>query len=254
MQVITRCCGGGAAGGSAGTVAVLATPGLKVYWKLDETSGLVAADQSGNGFDGAYTAAGMSIGQPAVMDGTSFLFANSGFFGFNWAGGPNSTVELSGAGIPPQSGNKVSVSMGIRTTQAAAESPVFFTGSGGTTVVPFVGLAMGPGGVVQWSVADNGGVNHDLLGATSIRDGGDHYISGAYDGVTQSIFVDGNLDASAALAITVNPVATGYINVNGRRIGAQIYDHGYTGYADEVSYYAGALTLAQHQAQRSAFG
>ena len=46
------------------TVAAQTT--LVAHYKLDETSGTVAADSSGNGNDGVYTGAGVTLGQAGI--------------------------------------------------------------------------------------------------------------------------------------------------------------------------------------------
>lgn len=55
---------------------VLATvPGPLVRWKLDEVSGTVAADASGNGRTGTIPASGVTKGKPGLLNGgSSFLF------------------------------------------------------------------------------------------------------------------------------------------------------------------------------------
>lgn len=47
------------------------TSGPLVYYKLDETSGMVAADSSGNGNDGTYTG-GVTLGQETLVEGEPF--------------------------------------------------------------------------------------------------------------------------------------------------------------------------------------
>jgi hypothetical protein len=51
------------------------------YYKLDEVSGTVAVDSSGNGVNGTYVGSGTSLGQPGLLtgdSGTSVLFNGSG--------------------------------------------------------------------------------------------------------------------------------------------------------------------------------
>lgn len=45
---------------------ILATSGIKAYWRLDETSGSIASDETGNGYDGAYQG-NVSIDQPGLI-------------------------------------------------------------------------------------------------------------------------------------------------------------------------------------------
>ena len=55
-------------GGYASKVLATAPANLLAYWKLDETSGTVAADSSGNGRDGAYS--GVDLGGATFVDGS----------------------------------------------------------------------------------------------------------------------------------------------------------------------------------------
>ena len=54
--------GGGRATGPAVVAAAILARSPIAYWKLDETSGAVAADSSGNGRNGAYSASGLTLG------------------------------------------------------------------------------------------------------------------------------------------------------------------------------------------------
>jgi len=54
--------GAGRAAGPAVVAAAILARSPIAYWKLDETSGAVAADSSGNGRDGAYSASGLTLG------------------------------------------------------------------------------------------------------------------------------------------------------------------------------------------------
>ncbi len=225
--------------------------GLFLYWKLDELGDTTttAADSSGNGRDGTYdpdTGTAIQVGLTGLADGTSFRFTKSGHFGFNWDGGPNAAVLWSGAYT---NATKISVECWVKTTQAAASSPYFVNTGGGTTAAPLADIYLDSStGQAVFAVQSSGGA-HTVTGATVINDGVTHYVVGTYDGADINLYVDGVLDATAAMALGLNGLGGSIvINACGRHIGSQIWDHGFTGTLDEWAFYRNvALTLSEVQ-------
>lgn len=232
-------------------LAVLHPGGLVLYWKFDESAGaLTAIDSSGNGRSGDQAASGMTTGVAGLADGNANTYARSGFFGHNWDGGPNATTQYRGTFTQT---TEVSAVLWIKTTQAGGGRPYVFNSSGGNTSVPFADLVINAGGTIDW-VIQAPGSSHTLTGVTVVNDGVKHMIAGIYDGVTMELYVDNVLDASVAMGLGLDTLTGGGITIvcNGRRIGDQIWDNGYTGTADEVAFYTLALTAAEISAMFTA--
>jgi len=76
------------------TPAEPSNAGLVAHWKLDETSGLVAADSSGNGNDGTLTAMVGTEWTTGVLDGALEFDAEENYISIP-VGGPYSTFTVS---------------------------------------------------------------------------------------------------------------------------------------------------------------
>jgi hypothetical protein len=68
------------------------------YWRLDETSGLVAHDSSGNGYNATLPASGITYGQPGAIVGdtdTSMLFSSTATLALPYTLNPSTWTALS---------------------------------------------------------------------------------------------------------------------------------------------------------------
>jgi len=242
--------------GSPYEEVILARTDLRIYWKLDEIGGTTAFDSSGNGLHGTFSATGMSIQQPALADGYAFSFTNAGRFGHNWDGTPDSVVQINEAAVPAPTGNHLSIETWIKTTQGGGADPYWLSLSGSATFAsPLAFIHLTAAGKAIWSVYDEFGTEHTVTSATTVNDGVRHQVGATYDGTTISIYVDGALDGTTASAFNLYPVggsATRIMTVAGRQLGAAIWQSGYTGVADEISYYTGTLTAADYAASWAA--
>src|SRR5205814_3559395 len=88
-----------------------------------------------------------------------------------------------------------------------------------------------------------------LSGTTSIADGKWHHVAATWDGTVAKIYVDGRVDASAAIARTHPFTSRTFITIGGDPFGTFL-----RGALDEVAMYDRALgeaQIAQHYAMRT---
>jgi hypothetical protein len=219
---------------------ILATSGLVLYWKLDETGGTVVAD-SANSYDGVYVGA-PTLGVPPLADVTAVTLDGS----------VPQTAELNT--WPNQiAGINANGQMSVECWVKSAVTPggmfvVSDTQSAGGRYFQFGSDFFGK---PRWTIFGDDASGHTLTGVTSLTDGVKHHVVGTFDGVTMNVYVDGVLDA------TVNPAMGGFPlagDNHGFWVGARWaqgigYDIAYTGTIDEVALYVLAMdaaTVAAH--------
>jgi fibronectin type 3 domain-containing protein len=197
---------------------VLSTPGLVSYWRLDETSGTTAHDQT-SGNPGTYTGS-YTLNQPGALANDS---DPSAAFAGGYVDVPNS----------PSIQNLGSVTL---------EAWVYWTGSGEQFI-------MTKGGV-QWDLEVYGGRLTAQIGPTFIQDtqpfpqNSWQYVAMTYDGTTLSIYRNGTLVASSAVAAPPSTTADLFIGHY-----PVIPSGNWTGRIDEPAVYNTALpatTIQNH--------
>ena len=157
-------------------------------WELDETSGSVASDGSGNGNDGNVRG-GVVMGVPG-HDGTAFDFHASG----SWV-----EVPSSGSLSPGTADFTVSAWVNLDTTPGSGQSyDVVRKGVGGTDGGEF-DLQIVNHGYVRCIAKDSSGEEGSVRGpSVSVADGQWHQLSCARSGSTWAATVDGTTVATRA--------------------------------------------------------
>lgn len=221
---------------------ILTTPGLVLYWKLDETSGVVVTD-SLDSHDGVYVGA-PTLGVPPLADVKAITLD----------GTVPQTAELNvwpATIMGIQANGQMTIESWIKTTAVAGGYvAVSDTQDAGGRFFQFGVDGLGR---PRFSIFGTDASGHTVTGVTSLVDGANHHFVGTFDGTALSVWVDGVLDA------TVNPAMGGFplaaLN-HGFWVGARWtqglgYDNPYTGTVDEIALYDTALdatTIAQHNA------
>ena len=203
------------------------------YWRLDETSGTVAADASGNGHDGTI-GAGVSLGQlPLVGGGTSMRFPGTG-----------PIVRVANFGQLVQN--------------STAGQTLEFWADPDPADTEWIAVGLAPSGADEiqrygdgtgyWSTFRTS----RLAGLPTRTSGVHHFVITRQPGVGWKLYVDGALASSTTDAGTFGVSAD-------LRIGfgdTPYTTRNFTGRIDEVAVYNGALSasriLAHYQAAQAA--
>jgi hypothetical protein len=156
--------------------------GLVGEWKLDETSGTIAYDSSGNGNDGVYLGGVLlAASSPVPVDGAvaAVFDGNNDYVSI----ADSSDFDVTG---PITVATWINVSSFTKTWQAIftkGDSAWRLSRNGNTNTIHFACT-----GLSQFRVDGSIDVNNGLW----------HHIAGVYDGSTLMLYVDGQLDASVA--------------------------------------------------------
>ena len=193
-----------------------APPDLVGWWKLDETSGLIAADASGNGNDGTLKgdpqwAAGM-LGGAIELDGTGDY------------------VDC-GAGDPLNLTDEVTIAcwMKVRTFTKAWQTIV---GKGDNYQLE----RNSQDDVVNFYIGTPG--RRTGPGVTNVNDGEWHHVAGTYDGAAMRLYIDGTLDKEAPNSGPLSPDGDPlYMGES-----AQWPNRHFDGWIDDVRVFGGVLT------------
>ncbi|MEN6384340.1 MAG: LamG-like jellyroll fold domain-containing protein [Phycisphaerales bacterium] len=214
--------------------------GIVAYWKLDETSGSIAYDSSGNGHDGEVIVNGEPGGTPAWTTGQV-----------------NGAISLGGSGDYIYCGSgewadfteEMSVSVWIKCRFDAAFQSIVTKGDSSWRL--FRDSVSGDSNNASFTLTDVGPVASGSTGP--VGDDQWHQVVGTFDGVTQCIYVDGVLANSA-------PVTAGSLiatNVYSVCIGADAEhegEHEFNGLIDEVRLHEIGLTADMVADQYTADG
>ena len=234
--------GGGGGGGGATPVSnydalIVATPGIRDYWKLNETTGTTINDSAGPN-SGSYNGT-FALGVPMIGGFTGAWFNGTTGFGIIPTGG-----NL--AGTAPQSISFLFMETGNSGT-ATAECMVTFN-SASNAFETFiqdtdslvagkginVGFAGGAANFMDWLVAD-GVYTHICL---------------TYDGTNAKTYINGILLSTVAAATL--GTSTGFLFAclrNGTTTGLNFY----AGVLSRVAYFSGALTASTVATQAGTF-
>jgi hypothetical protein len=190
------------------------------YWPLDELSGTVANDRSGNALNGTYNG-GFTLGETSIPAGGLSTLLN----------GTTGYVQLPTLDNTP--GNIFTISGWFNTANIGAQQNIFTIGT--TAANAGASLFIGADGYIQSLIT--GGTN--ILGA-SIATASWYYAAFVCDGTTLSLYLNGVLQATATASTTPNIPAIG-INQLGADSGGSFFD----GYLAQCAYYNTALTAAE---------
>ncbi len=201
------------------------------YWRLGESSGSLAKDETGLA-DGTYAGSGVTLGVPGVVSGDSNSAARfdgiSGSMSASVGSNPNTfTAE---AWFRPAS---------VSTADNSAVMGKAFSGTGSYWAVTY------QGGKLALIVADTTAASgrRTISGATSVSDPTKWYLVDAtFDGSTAKLYLNGVLDGSGTVGALYNPgnypLSVGVANERGY----------FAGSVDDVSYFGSALSQTRIQA------
>ncbi|MEZ5302219.1 MAG: LamG-like jellyroll fold domain-containing protein [Verrucomicrobiales bacterium] len=217
--------------------APLCPADLKVHWQLDETSGAVAADSSGNGIDGAWQGPGADAGW--VPGGGVDGGGSVSFSGVK----PDSFITSSFSAV---SGAPFTISAWVKTAAAGNNGAVYLGDGGFGDRYYVVRVRDGFG----WANARNTS-EVNATGSTAINDGQWHHLVGVYAGnADRKIYVDGVLEASSTTnvnAVTLNRFGIGALTRNTPYNPADMF----TGEMDDVALWDRAFSAADVAAARA---
>ncbi len=206
---------------------------LILHWALDETSGTVASDSSGNGITGAWQG---TVGTPAWVPAGGI---DGGAFSFTGAN-RDSFITSSFSAIAGDPSTPFTLSAWVKTTSTENDGLVYL-GDGATGDRYYV-LRM------QANLARANARNTSEIqgaGTTAINDGAWHHVVAVYGGTTdRKIYVDGVLEGTSTTnvnAFALSRFGIGALTRNTPYNPADLY----TGLMDEVQLYDTALTAGE---------
>jgi Concanavalin A-like lectin/glucanases superfamily len=204
----------------------MGTSGMVGYWKLDETSGTIAADSSGNGNNGTYSAGGVTqtAGHP-----TAVTFTDPAYVTLD---GSSGTIQLGATNFPVNNAPQ-SMSLWFKgIPNGGNENMIALINANGSSANQ---LGYRGANLVLWSY---GGT--PLVQTTAPTDGNWHHVIYTYDGVTDSLYLDGTLANSSTTAVhQTSAPATAYLGTYSPN--AELW----SGSLDDVRVYNRALTAGE---------
>jgi glucose/arabinose dehydrogenase/endonuclease YncB( thermonuclease family) len=196
------------------------------YWRLGESSGTTAADDSGHGRDGTYV--GPVLGQPGLLTGDADTSAQ-----FD---GSNDYVQIPDAPVWNLTGD-LTVEALINVTGGANYRTIVAKQDASTGVSTFE-FRMSDTGHLQFVQSTTGGTFMTASSAT-VLSAGTHHVAVTKSATTVRLYIDGALDKTvsfkSAVASNTKPVRIGY------RDGSKAFG----GRIDEVAIYPTALGSAR---------
>ena len=196
--------------------------GLIGWWKMDEVSGTVAADSSGNGNDG--TVVGGAQWVSGYIDGAIDFDGDDDYIDcghdpvFNTAGEMTVATWLTVRSVPTAWASVVA--KGEYSWRLSCENlqPMFHFG------------------ITIWSAT-----NPSIAGGTAVGFNEWHHVAGTYDGANINVYLDGSLDGTIA---TTSPIGVNAANV---LIGEnpEAAGRNWDGMIDDVRIYNRALSQAE---------
>ncbi len=204
----------------ASTLPATSATNLLALWTLDEGSGTLAYDSSGNSNTG--TVAGSSWTWSGGMFGSAIYF-----------GGGDQVAVTNSASLNPVQG--ITVSAWVNADNWFNYPRILEKGKSNNQYALFVN----PSGQLAFAVY---GVTNGTVTTTPPSEGTWHQVSGTYDGSLISLYIDGQVvtqrTAVGQMPITTDPLAIGF------RPGASIF-YNFSGIIDDVRIYGSALSSNQ---------
>jgi hypothetical protein len=213
---------------------VLSNAHLRLYYKLDETSGTVMGDSGPLGVNGVYNSA-PTLGQPPLADGKSAVFS---------AAGAQYGSSAPGSGIVGT--GEMTVLMWIKTNQAPGGVAQFINADDNNfRYFQFRMTNLGKVQLINFS-HPNAPPAFTLTGTVTVNDNTKHMIAGTLDTAgTQTIYVDGVQDVQALNALPTLSTRMSNLQIAGRLAGGPPLQNDFSGTVDEVSIYNFNLSAAE---------
>ncbi len=216
-------------------------PELVGWWKLDETSGSIAADSSGNNLRGF-----LRNGPPWTQG------VNKGALAFD---GRDDYVAISGVYYGRTANTEVTVATWVRTTNG--DDQIIFSFDRSDYWRLEINGAAADTGQIGWGVATDAGVV-DLASRTRIDDGQWHHIAAIFDHGGLMLYIDGRVDATTRFGNTFGSGTPrfGFLGVGSEAEtfdGTKAPENYLQGALDDVYFFTRALTpteiaqLAAHE-------
>jgi len=195
-------------------------PSLVGWWKLDETSGTIAYDSSGNGNHG--TLNGDPEWVAGQLSGALDFDGNGDFVEIPHSFSLSITDEITITAWTKMRGN------------ASGEMAIVSKGGWAANDLPYE-LTETPGGVIFWQFYDDGGRDTCAPGSPPVDEW--HHIVGTYDGNIFKCYIDGEL-ANEWEYVGTMPENTASVMIGRRSRGGCLFN----GIIDEVAIYDRALS------------
>ncbi len=196
------------------------TTNLLAYWTLNEGSGTIAHDSSGNGNTGTVSGSGSWYWTDGMI-GSALYF-----------GAPSQVAVPNSASLNPVQG--MTVSAWVNADYWSNNQRILEKGTSNNQYAMFIN----PSGQLVFAVY---GVTGGTAVTTPPSEMAWHHVAGTYDGSLISLYVDGQIVtqqiANGQMPITADPLAIGF------RPGANIFYY-FNGIIDDVRIYGSALSAA----------
>jgi len=208
---------------------------MVAHWKLDETSGLTAADSSGYGNDGTLIGMAGTEWTAGIRDGA-----------LEFTGGAEATPKYVDFGNPKslQLSDSATISAWVKMSTG---SPGVYMGIGGKLQTnPYKGFSLvrHSSDVFRLWCDDGAGVlaGHEASSDVTYTDTEWHHLVGVIDDGTSSLYVDGVKQAQEGVVDLTDSGGIAYI---GRQYGPPSSHRYWNGLIDDVRIYYRALSAAE---------
>lgn len=198
------------------------------YWNFDEASGSTYADSSENANNGTIVGTGVTHSTDVAPIS---CFDDPYSVSFDGSGGYVSIPD--NASMDPANQISIAFWMNANTVSNGYQHIIFKQGP----VVTSYGVWLFNNHIYM---EDNDNTVRSLTSNATISTGTWYYIAVTYDGQTQKLYIDGNLDNSQSLPGIILTYENSPV-----KIGAGDYNNPFSGYVDDLRIYSTALTQSQ---------
>jgi fibronectin type 3 domain-containing protein len=205
-------------------VGVLAEATLKAYLTFNESGGTVAADSTGNGWDGTL------VNNPSWVAGHTGNAVN--------LSNVNSQYTTLPAGVMSGLAN-FTIATWVKQTSASSWARLFDFGTGSSSYM-FLTPLPGGGTAPRFAIRANNGTEQQINATAALSSGFWHHLAVTLNGSVGILYVDGHAVATNS-GMTINPASLGVTTQN--YIGkSQFSDPYFNGLVDDFRIYSGALS------------